>query len=74
MKEAVLNWSHGIRQFHRWVSIVFALCVGANFAAMAAVGTPPMWVTLSPLPPLFALLLTGLFMFAQPYLAKPRAD
>lgn len=69
-----MNWSHGIRQFHRWVSIVFTLCVAANFAAMAAVGTPPMWITMSPLPFLFLLLFSGLSMFAQPYLAKPRAD
>ena len=69
-----MNWSQGIRQFHRWVSIVFTLCVAANFAAMAAVGTPPMWITMSPLPFLFLLLFSGLFMFAQPYLAKPRAD
>ena len=69
-----MNWSHGIRQFHRWVSIVFTLCVAANFAAMAAVGTPPMWITMAPLPFLFLLLFSGLYMFAQPYLAKPRAD
>jgi hypothetical protein len=29
-----MNWSHWIRQAHRWVSIAFTLTVIANFAAM----------------------------------------
>ena len=33
-----MNWSSGIRQFHRWTSIIFTLTVIANFAAMA-IGT-----------------------------------
>lgn len=61
--------STGIRQFHRWVSIVFTLTVIANFAAMA-MGTPPAWVVYSPLLPLFLLLFTGLYMFVLPYAAE----
>lgn len=68
-----MNWSQGIRQFHRWVSIIFTLAVIANFVVMGALGTPPMWVTFAPLPPLFLLLFTGLYMFLQPYLARPHA-
>ena len=68
-----MNGSNVIRQTHRWVSIVFTLCVTANFVAMGVMGTPPMWVTFSPLPPLFVLLLSGLFMFAQPHVARWRA-
>jgi len=30
-----LNWSNGIRQVHRWLSIIFTVTVIANFAAMA---------------------------------------
>lgn len=63
--------SKAIRQFHRWVSIVFTLTVIANFVAMSQ-GTPPAWVTYSPLPPLALLLFTGLFMFARPYVARWR--
>ena len=55
-----------IRQFHRWMSIVFTLTVTANFAVMAA-GPPPMWIVYSPLPFLFLLWLTGLYMFVLPY-------
>lgn len=62
----VLTWNYGIRQFHRWVSIIFTLTVIANFVAMA-VGTPPAFIVYSPLPPLFLLLFTGLYMFALPY-------
>jgi hypothetical protein len=55
-----------VRQFHRWVSIVFTVTVMANFAAMAR-GTPPAWVTYSPLLPLALLLFTGLYLFVLPY-------
>ena len=60
-----------IRQTHRWLSIVFTLTVIANFAAMMR-GTPPAWITYSPLPPLFLLLFSGLYLFALPYLGKSR--
>ena len=66
-----MSWNKGIRQFHRWVSILFTLTVIANFVAMAG-GTPPPWVTYSPLLPLFLLLVTGLYLFALPYVAKGR--
>ena len=55
-----------IRQAHRWLSILFTLTVIANFTAMA-LGEPPAWVVYSPLPPLFLLLFSGLYMFVLPY-------
>jgi hypothetical protein len=64
--------SKWIRQTHRWVSIAFTLTVIANFAVMAVKGQPPAWITYSPLLPLFLLLLTGLYLFALPYLARRR--
>jgi hypothetical protein len=64
--------NHWIRQSHRWLSIVFTLTVIANFAARAQGGEPPAWITYSPLPPLFLMLLSGLYLFALPYLAKGR--
>jgi len=70
--EVTLNWSGWIRQFHRWISIVFTATVIANFVAMA-LGTPPAWIVYSPLPPLFLLLFTGLTMFVIPYAAKWRS-
>lgn len=62
-----------IRQLHRWLSIAFTLTVIANFVAMSR-GTPPAWVTYSPLLPLFLLLFTGLYMFVLPYVAKYRSE
>lgn len=61
-----------IRQAHRWISITFTLTVIANFAFMAAQGgaQPPAVVTYSPLLPLFLLMLSGLYMFALPYVAR----
>ena len=55
-----------VRQFHRWTSILFTLTVIANFVAMSQ-GTPPAWITYSPLPPLALLMFTGLYMFFRPY-------
>lgn len=62
-----------IRQLHRWVSILFTLAVIANFVAMTR-GTPPDWVTYSPLAPLALLLLTGLYLFVLPYRTKRRGE
>jgi len=63
-----------IRQSHRWLSIVFTLTVVANFVALG-IGRgaqPPAWVTYSPLPPLFLLLFSGLYLFALPYVVRRR--
>jgi hypothetical protein len=64
--------SSWIRQIHRWLSIVFTVTVIANFVALSQ-GTPPPWITYSPLAPLAFLLFTGLYMFVLPYTAKYRA-
>ncbi len=66
-----MGWSNWIRQVHRWLSIVFTTTVVANFVAMG-LGKPPMWLVCSPLPFLFLLLLSGLYMFVLPYVAKGR--
>lgn len=64
-----MNWNKSIRQFHRWVSMLFTATVLANFAAMTQ-GPPPAWITYSPLPPLFLLLFSGLYLFVLPYRTK----
>ncbi|WP_296746733.1 hypothetical protein [Mesorhizobium sp.] len=68
-----MDWSKWIRQLHRWLSIIFTLTVIANFVAMA-LGQPPAWVVYSPLPPLFLLLFSGLYMFVLPYAARRRGE
>ena len=57
----------------RVVSIAFTVTVIANFAALAqGGGTPPPWITYSPLLPLASLLLTGLYLFVLPYAVRWR--
>jgi hypothetical protein len=69
-----LHWNKWVRQIHRWVSIIFTLTVIANFIALAqGNGAPPAWVTYSPLPPLFLLLFSGLYLFALPFASKWRS-
>jgi cellulose synthase/poly-beta-1,6-N-acetylglucosamine synthase-like glycosyltransferase len=60
-----------IRQTHRWLAIVFTMTVIANFVALA-LGKPPMWLVYSPLPPLFLLMFSGLYMFVLPYTLRSR--
>ena len=59
-------WTH---RLHRWIGIVFLITVAANFIVMAF-GKPPMWVVYAPLPPLFAMMFTGLVMLVKHYRAK----
>jgi hypothetical protein len=46
--------------------------VVANFVVMVF-GEPPVWIVYAPLPPLFLLLFTGLYMFVLPYAARWRS-
>jgi cellulose synthase/poly-beta-1,6-N-acetylglucosamine synthase-like glycosyltransferase len=72
IEKASTGWSKWVRQIHRWLSIVFTMTVVSNFVSMA-LGKPPAWIVYSPLPPLFFMLFTGLYMFVLPYAAKWRA-
>ncbi|MGE0045804.1 MAG: hypothetical protein AB7J28_07000 [Hyphomonadaceae bacterium] len=64
-----------IRQFHRWISIAFTLGVILNTVVIAMVqgAQPESWVYLFALVPLFLLLITGLYLFALPYLPKRKS-
>ena len=64
-----MSASRSLRQLHRWTSIAFVLGVGAYIAAMSR-GKPPAWLGLFALVPLIVLLLTGLYLFALPYLVR----
>ena len=59
-----------IRQTHRWLSLVFTLTVIANFAFMGMGQRSPSWIVYAPLPPLFLMLFTGLYMFVLPYATR----
>ena len=67
-----MNWNKWIRQFHRWMSIIFTLAVIANLVVMGK-GQIATWVGLFTLLPLALLLITGLYMFVQPYAARRRS-
>ena len=69
-----MSWNEWIRQIHRWLSILFTITVIANFIALArGTGTPPPWITYSPLIPLAFLLFTGLYLFVLPHVARWRS-
>jgi hypothetical protein len=61
-----------VRQVHRWVSVAFMLAAVVNIIAMGG-EKPALWVGLLALVPLAFLLLTGLYLFVQPYAARWRA-
>jgi hypothetical protein len=67
-----MNWNAWIRQIHRWLAITFSVIVALIFAVLAF-GQPPMWLYYTPLPFLFLLMFSGLYMFFLPYVARRRA-
>lgn len=67
-----MNWNLWIRQAHRWLSLLFVATVIANFVAMA-MGEPPAWIVYSPLPFLFLLMFSGLYLFILPYRMRRRS-
>lgn len=67
-----MNWNTWIRQFHRWVAIAFTLSVIVTFIALAQ-EKPVVWVSYVPLLPLALLVVTGLYLFALPYVARWRS-
>ena len=61
--------SRTIRQIHRWIAILFTLTVVAGFL-LPAIRPGIEWVYYLPLAPLAVLLLSGLYLFVQPYLNR----
>jgi hypothetical protein len=59
-----------MRKCHRILAIVFTLTVALNFAVMAF-RQPPAWVTYAPLPVLFLMLATGLYLLVLPWRRRP---
>ena len=66
-----MNGNRWVRQIHRWLSIVFTVAVIVTSLALAQ-EAPAAWVSYLPLPPLFLLLFTGLYLFVLPYGARWR--
>ena len=60
-----------IRKFHRWMAVAFTPAVIGTFVVLAQ-EKPIVWVSYVPLFPLAMLQITGLYLFALPYLTKWR--
>ena len=58
-----------IRQLHRWLSIAFTLAVLANLVALS-LKVQSTWIGLLALVPLILLMISGLWMFFQPWLGR----
>jgi hypothetical protein len=62
-----------IRQTHRWLSIIFTVGVVTNLIVYTLAGKghqPAFWWNLLVLIPVFLLLLSGLYLFVLPYVAR----
>ena len=66
-----MNWNKWMRQIHRWLSVWVTLSVILNGITVVR-GKYNNWLGLMALLPLAVLLLTGLYLFALPYLGKAR--
>jgi hypothetical protein len=58
-----------IRQFHRWMSVAFAAAFVFTSVALAT-KAPLAWAPYVPLAPLFALAITGVYLFLLPYFGR----
>ncbi|MEV4711928.1 hypothetical protein [Micromonospora sp. NPDC049374] len=69
--EVPMRWNNWIRQIHRWLAIAFTVTVLVTFVALAQ-EDPVEWIAYLPLLPLALLMITGLYLFVLPYVAKRR--
>jgi hypothetical protein len=71
-----MNRNKWVRQIHRWLSIAFTVVVIVNILVNFVAPAPDelvLLVGLSALPPLALLVLTGLYLFALPYVTTWRS-
>lgn len=67
-----MNWSARNRQLHRWMAMIFTLLVMLIFICLGLGIEPVEWVYLLPLPPLFVMMFSGLWMLVLPHLLRWR--
>jgi membrane protein YdbS with pleckstrin-like domain len=67
-----MNWDVTTRQVHRWISVAFLAIVVAVTAIAAVQEDPAEWVFFTPLPALFLLIITGIYLFVLPYARRWR--
>jgi hypothetical protein len=66
-----MNWSKWLRQTHRWFSVVFTVAITVNIVAIA-MKRYATWVGLLAVVPLAFLWLTGIYLYALPYVRRSR--
>ena len=67
-----MGFNAWMRQFHRWMSVLFVIVVGGIFAALGSGHQPVQWMYYLPLLPLALLALTGIYLFVLPYVVRSR--
>lgn len=74
-EETPLNWNKLARQVHRWMSIAFTAAVIVNIVNVVVTRQrePVLWMGLLAAVPFVLLVLTGLYLFVLPYVAKARS-
>lgn len=66
-----MNWNRWTRQWHRWLAVVFTLTVLLNLAAVG-LGEQATWIGILALIPLILLMVTGLYLYFLPHVARWR--
>lgn len=69
-----MNWSTTTRQVYRWISMAFLAVVAAVFVVASVQEEPAEWVFFTPLPLLFLLMATGIYLFVLPYARRWRSQ
>ena len=67
-----MNWNKRMRQFHRWLSMIFLAAVVLNGVEVVR-GKYTNSLGLAAVVPMVFLLITGLYLFVLPYTVKWRS-
>lgn len=61
-----------VRSSHRWLSVAFMAAVLVNITAQI-MGIQAVWIGLLALFPLILMMISGMWLFVLPYMARRRA-
>lgn len=64
-----MNGNTWVRQAHRWLSIAFTVAVAINIVALLQKAQAA-WIGFLALGPLILLMVSGLYLFVRPWLAR----
>lgn len=69
-EERGMSLAGWVRSLHRWMSVLITVAIIAVTVIAVVQHEPPEWVFFVPLLPLAALLFSGWYLFALPYLRR----